>query len=154
MQNDLCNEEKDKASIVIPLIKKRLEYYRKNKHQVIYTKDINTDSKKQIMEGLKPLCIENTWGSEIIDDLKPLYQDIIIKKHKIAFDNWDYFSKIFKNSIIEIVGIYTELCVYCNAFEIAKFCKNVNVISNECIGLKEDMTMHFLKCMKTFANVI
>ena len=154
MQNDFCIEEKYKASKVIPLIKKRLEYYRKNNYQVIYTKDISIDPIKQISEGFVPMCIENTWGCEIIDELKPLSQDIIIKKYKFIFDNWEQFSEIFENSIIEIVGIYTEFCVYGNTFEISKFCRNVNVISNECIGLREDMTADALKYMKIFANVI
>ena len=141
MENELCIREKDKAYIVIPLIKKRLDYYRKYNYQIIYIMDVKPDK-------------INKFECQVVDELKPLLHDIIIYKPQIKDNIREIYSSMFKDSVIEIVGLYTEFCVYWCASIFSNFCKKVNVILKECIGLNENMISECLNNMKTFANII
>ncbi|MBI2854118.1 MAG: cysteine hydrolase [Chloroflexi bacterium] len=75
--------------------------------------------------GLPPSCIEGTWGWQIVEELKPLPGEIIIRKHRnSAFHGTDLDLILRSNGItsVAVTGVVTNACVLasfidCSAFD-------------------------------------
>ncbi len=161
MQNDFCTGslKNDAAVKIIPAIAKRLDFYRKNNYQIIYTMDTHFDNYLDTPEGKQiPIkhCIKNTWGWNIVDELKPLSNDDIIEKNEFKWNgNWSTIINTTNINNIEIVGTCTDICVISNAFSIAKLSNvKVNIIANECAGLTPEKHQNALNEMEKFANIV
>lgn len=70
------------------------------------------------MEYLDPetplICIDGTWGHEIVDRLKPLSQEVVIRKHRHnSFAGTEMDMLLRSNDIksLVITGVTTERCV-------------------------------------------
>jgi len=161
MQNDFCTGslKNDAAVKIIPAIKQRLNYYRDNNYQVIYTMDTHFDNYLDTPEGKQiPIkhCIKNSWGWNIVDELKPLQNETIIEKNEFKWNgDWNTFINTNNKNIIEVVGTCTDICVISNAESISKLNNiELNVISSECAGLTPEKHNEALNKMKEYANIV
>ncbi len=131
MQNDFVKPEgyvgskgHDLASVIdtIPENLKLLRFCREKKITVIFTQTVHhtyTDSKNWLgRSGEKKndagICRPRTWGSEIIDELKPLNGEIVVEKHRydaMLDTDLDLILRSKNIATVLITGTQTNLCV-------------------------------------------
>lgn len=88
------------------------------------------------LEKLPTRCIEGTWGWQIVDELTPLPNEIVIKKHRSsAFIGTDLDTLLRSNGIksVSIVGLVAHGCVIATASH-ALFYEYYPVLLRDCIG--------------------
>ena len=105
-------------NVVLPNGKKIIEKCRRNKIEVIYTviesytqdgRDRGIDYK---ISGI--FCPKNSKGAEVIDEIKPLENEIIIPKTSSSVFNSTNIEYVLRNLSIQylmIIGIVTDQCV-------------------------------------------
>ncbi|UCG65917.1 MAG: cysteine hydrolase [Deltaproteobacteria bacterium] len=87
-------------------------------------------------QKLLPYCIDGTWGWQIVDELAPLPNEIVIRKHRgSAFVGTDLDMLLRSNGIsaVAIVGLVTHGCVISTTID-AQFFDYYPVILRDCIG--------------------
>lgn len=154
MQNDFCTGSlaNEDAVRIIPYIKAKIEEFRKNGGQVIYTRDTHKENYLDTLEGKHlPVehCVENTVGWEIVDDLKPESTDIVINKPTFGYKDWSKNIWIADGDEIHLCGTCTDICVISNALSLkAAFPKSeVFVYKDGCAGLTRKKHEHALDVM-------
>jgi nicotinamidase-related amidase len=120
MQNYFLNpksyEFTPSGIIIKPVIKSLVEGFRKKNLPVIFTKHAHHPSETDagIMKWWwKGMCVENTPGCEVIDELKPLENErVIVKRRYSAFYNTDLDTilRCMKVEDLVITGIMTNMC--------------------------------------------
>jgi nicotinamidase-related amidase len=118
MQNDFVNEKGNltvpAAKETVPQIKKLLLSARKAQVPVIYTQDTTKENDPEF-EIWPEHCRENTWGWEIIPELKPRQNEIVCRKLRYDgfYGTWleHYLSRIWKVENLVIVGTVSNICV-------------------------------------------
>ena len=156
MQNDFVSDEGylgmkgqklDMVRDTIPAIKTLLERFRANKMKVIYTQTVhfkytNTENwvSRTAQKSLDPsICKPNTWGAEIIEELKPDVDEPVVIKHRYdSFLDTD-LHLILRAAGIEnlvIVGTQTNLCVDSTARR-AYMMDYVTIILEDCVSTPE-----------------
>lgn len=127
MQNDFIDMAlgTKEALAIVPKVKAKIEQYRTNGDEIIYTRDTHAENYLETPEGKKlpvPHCIKGTKGWEIADGL---YVDgcKIIDKPNFGWPNWN--EEILED--VELVGLCTDICVVSNALIIKATFPNANV---------------------------
>jgi len=118
MQNDFVKEG---GSLVVPdaektvkNLQKLLSYARKNKVNVAYTQDTHFENDKE-WEIWPKHCKINSWGWQIIDELKPKNGEMVFQKNR--YDGFygtsleHYLANIWKVKNIVMVGTVSNICV-------------------------------------------
>ena len=112
---------------IIPKIKSEIEKYRKDGYTIIYTRDTHQSNYLETGEGKHlPVvhCVEGTHDWQIVDELQPKENDIVINKKHFGYDVWtDY---IQEGDEVVMSGTVTSICVASNALAI-KMIENVEV---------------------------
>jgi nicotinamidase-related amidase len=118
MQNDFVKPKGslvvDSAMKTIPRIQKLLESARKSKVRIAYTQDtmFEDDPEAKIWPEH---CRMDTWGWEIIQELKPQSDDLVCMKNRYDgfYGTWlDHFlSHMWKIKHVVIVGTVSNICV-------------------------------------------
>lgn len=132
VQNDFCSKagcieatggELKMISEMIPNLQVFLEGVRSHGVPVIYLQHINSPetmseawlSREVWFDRNKmTLCERDTWGSEIIPELKPRPGDIVVKKHRysgFADTRLDLILRAKKTRSIVVTGVSTNVCV-------------------------------------------
>lgn len=118
MQNDFV---KEKGSLVVPSagptvpgLKKLLELARKTKAHIAYTQDTQVENDPEF--DIWPAhCIQGSWGWEIIDELKPLKNELICPKNRYDgfYGTWlgHFLRNIWKIEHVIITGTVANICV-------------------------------------------
>lgn len=99
--------------LIINNIKKKIMLYKRENMPVIFACDAHDEKDKEFNVWPKH-CIMNTRGAEIIDEFKPLTNEIIVKKRRYsAFFKTNLEEILLKNEVdlLEITGILTHICV-------------------------------------------
>ena len=116
-QNDKYMWERIK-NIVIPNGQKLIKACRENKIEVIYTviESLTIDGRDSGLDyKISGLCIaKNSTDAEVIDELKPLENEIIIPKTSSSVFNSTNIEYVLRNLSIQylmIMGIVTDQCV-------------------------------------------
>ncbi len=103
---------------VIPNGKKLIEKCRSKKIEVIYTvvESLTLDGRDRGLDykisGI--FAAKGSWQAEVVDDLKPLENEIIIPKTSSSLFNSTNFEYVLRNLSIQylmIMGIVTDQCV-------------------------------------------
>jgi nicotinamidase-related amidase len=98
---------------IIPFIKEKIDECRLSGGKTIYTCDSHRpDDPEFSMFG--PHCIEGTRGAEIIDELKPREDDIVIKKTTFSSFYGTELERVLKEfapETIHVTGVCTSICV-------------------------------------------
>ncbi|MGC9152788.1 MAG: cysteine hydrolase family protein [Vulcanisaeta sp.] len=118
MQNDFVSPNGKlyvpTAQATVPAIRKLLSKARDANVPIIYTQDWHFKNDPEFRIWGEH-CVMNTWGAEIIDELKPMPDDIIIRKRRYdAFfgTDLDYVLRhvVHVNNLV-IVGTVANICV-------------------------------------------
>jgi len=115
MQNDFIDMAlgTKEAVAIVPKVKAKIEAYRKNGDEIIYTRDTHAENYLQTPEGKKlpvPHCIKGTKGWEIADGLYVEGRKIIDKPN-FGWPNWK--EEVLEE--VELIGLCTDICVVSNA---------------------------------------
>ena len=115
MQNDFIDGSLGTAEAVaiVENVQRKIEEYKNNGDEVIFTRDTHAENYLETSEGKKlPVvhCVKNTHGWQISDKLDTV-DCKIIDKPSFGWTHWNEID--FK--CIEIVGLCTDICVVSNA---------------------------------------
>ncbi len=155
VQNDFCSIKgefaKHKKDIsmcesIIPGVKSLLECARDNDVFVVFLQQIAmnsglSDSPAWIYRKLKAhtfseYALVDTWGSQIVDELKPKETEIVIQKHRPSGFMGTKLDLILRSNGIEsvaVTGVVTEGCVESTARD-ASFHDYYVVYVGDCMG--------------------
>lgn len=158
MQNDFIDGAlgSAEAKLILDKVKEKIELYRKNNHQIIYTRDTHYNDYLDTQEGRKlPIehCIKDTYGWQIADLLKPTADDIIIDKNTFGYD-WSKKivedNNFIRGDEIEVIGLCTDICVIANVFMLKTVFpeKLISVDANCCAGVTYGSHKNALSAMK------
>lgn len=81
-------------------------------------------------------CVEGTWGQQLVDELKPLAGEPIVKKHRSSGFVGTNLDLILRSSRIEavvVIGVMTEGCVESTARD-AAFYDYYVVLTSDCMA--------------------
>ncbi len=142
---------------VIPAIKREIEKAHKAKEPVIYICDAHEPEDEEFKRfGWPPHAIKGTKGSQIVDELKPTKDDIVIEKttysgfYKTKLDNT---LKTLGVDTLRLTGCVTHICVMFTASDAVLRGYNVEVVEEAVAGLsKEDHDAGF-RIMKNVLGV-
>lgn len=123
---DMINEYLNKKGLlycepcrkIIPAISECLSYARKENIQIIYVNTSLNDESDLLVKKWDLHAVPGTFGSEVIDELKPEDGDLIIRKklyNGFAGTILDTELKKRKINDIAISGIHTHVCVLLTA---------------------------------------
>lgn len=156
MQNDFVTGTLGSSlaeKIVIPL-KEYLNSLKEDTY-VIFTRDTHDESYLKSNEGLHlpiPHCLFNTWGWQIIDELKDFKYNRIINKPNfgIGSGTWRNILKDIDVKSITLVGLCTDICVISNALslKIAYPEIPIRVIERLCMGVTKKSHEDAIATMK------
>ena len=150
MQNDFIDMAlgTKEAVAIVPKVREKIEKYRKNGDEIIYTRDTHTKDYLGTSEGKKlPVvhCVKGTKGWEIADTLY-IEGSKIIDKPSFGYTGWDK-EELYD---VEIVGLCTDICVVSNALIIKAVFPDakVKVDSSCCAGVTVESHEAALKTMQ------
>jgi len=125
---------------IVTNIKKILNIYREKKLQIIFVKrehrksGIDIDKTRvEIFKKSKGLILENDKSSEIIDDLKPLKDEIIVIKRRWSSFFGTELDMLLRRLNIKnliVTGIQTPNCIRATVYDALSLDYNVIVISD------------------------
>ncbi len=118
MQNDFV---KEKGTLVVPAarhtiphIKKLLVDARDSKVRIAYTQDTQVENDPEF-DIWPSHCVKDTWGWQIIDELKPLKTELICPKNRYDgfYGTWlgHFLRNIWKVENVVITGTVSNICV-------------------------------------------
>ena len=150
MQNDFIDGSlgTDEAVKIVPNVRKKIEKYRSNGDEIIFTRDTHGEDYLSTPEGKKlPVvhCVKNTHGWQIADGLD-VPDAIHIDKPSFGYILWD--KSCFEK--IELVGLCTDICVVSNALILKALFPNaeISVDSACCAGVTPETHNSALATMK------
>ena len=118
MQNDFVKPDGklvvNSAAETIPNIKQFLESARKSNLHIVYTQDTHFEGDREW--GIWPEhCRKNTWGWQIIEELKPQARDLICLKNRYDafYGTWleHFLAHLWKVEHLVITGTVSNICV-------------------------------------------
>ena len=118
MQNDFVKPDGNlvvpAALETVPRIQNLLESARKTDVKVAYTQDTMFEGDPE-WEIWPKHCLINTWGWEIIEELKPRPEDLVCMKNRYDgfYGTWleHFLSFVWKRKNLVIVGTVSNICV-------------------------------------------
>ncbi len=139
----------ESAKKIVPKIKAIAEKFR-DENLVIYLKDSHKKGDAEL-EVWGEHAMENTWGSQIVGDLEPKKEDIIIEKNTYDGFLFTPLAEILKEKGIKdvyICGVATDICVQHTAFGAFARGFNVHIIEDACSGTSEEAHKRAIGYMK------
>ncbi|HQU73839.1 MAG TPA: isochorismatase family cysteine hydrolase [Calditrichia bacterium] len=144
MQNDFVKPDGtlvvESAAGTIPNIRALLNAARSAKIPIAYTQDTHFDGDPE-WEIWPEHCKKNTWGWQIIDELKPHATDLVVEKSR--YDGFygtsleHFLSRVWKVENLIIVGTVSSICVAHTAASAGLRWFNVTVPANGISALTE-----------------
>ncbi len=128
------------ARKIVPKIREFAEKFREKGGLVVYFKDSHTVTDPEIKVWGEH-AMRGTWGSEIVDELKPEQGDIVVEK--TTYDGFLFTSadEILKEKGVDevyICGVATDICVMHTAFGAFARGYMVNIIEDLCAGTGDE----------------
>jgi nicotinamidase-related amidase len=156
MLNDFVKEgaplEVPETRRVIPAIKREIERARTEGEPVIYVCDSHEPDDIEFQRfGWPPHAIKGTKGAEVVDELKPLPDDILIEKVTYSgFYNTQLDEILTKLGIdtLRLTGCVTHICVMFTASDAVLRGYNVEVVTDAVAGLSKEDHEAGLRIMK------
>jgi nicotinamidase/pyrazinamidase len=118
MLNDFIDEDGalycgQSARDIIPFVRERLESHRLEHDLVVYLHDAHAADDREF-EKFPPHCIAGTWGSRIIEALRPQPGEHVLPKTRYSGFYGTDLEKILADYApgeVEVVGVCTSICV-------------------------------------------
>ena len=106
----------DTGKVIVEPSSRLLERARNNRIPIVYVNDSHRPGLRQDREFRKRAehCIEGTWGSEVIRELKPIEGDFVVKKRRFSGfyeTDLDLTLKDLEIDTVVIIGVVTNICV-------------------------------------------
>ena len=101
------------ARDIIPFVRQKIENYRRRKDTVIFLQDAHDENDAEF-EKFPRHCVVGTWGNEVIPELVPGPDDVIVNKKRYSGFYGTHLDKILvdrKVKAVEVVGVCTSICV-------------------------------------------
>lgn len=161
MQNDFVTGSLGTrmAEIIVPNVVEKCKSVNPDETDIIFTQDTHHENYLQTREGIGlPIehCIENTFGWQIIDPLKPFLDQKNVKVIKkptfgskdlvllgsdpvdVSMYGLDTYHSIYKE--YQLVGLCTDICVISNALLLKAFWPElkISVDSRCCAGTTKE----------------
>ena len=134
---------------ILENVKNKIEEYKKNGDEIIFTRDTHQENYLSTNEGKHlPVihCIEGTPGWEIYEGL---YVDgcEIINKPSFGYTGWNRYS--FDE--VELIGLCTDICVISNALIVKALFPEIRVSVDEscCAGVTPQKHAAAIETMKS-----
>ncbi len=105
-----CGEE---ARKIIPSVKRLVEEFRSKKEPVIYVCDAH-DPDDEEFKAFPKHCVKGSWGAEVIPELAPQKEDIVIEKTRFDAFFRTTLEEVLKRlgvSEVWLCGVCTSICV-------------------------------------------
>ncbi len=119
MQNDFVSGSlgSEEALKIVPIVKAKIEEYKRNNQDIIFTRDTHSENYLKTQEGVYlPVahCVEGTVGHEIVSELETENYEIFDKPN---FGSLELSCKVAQEEYeeIELCGLCTDICVVSNA---------------------------------------
>lgn len=138
------------AVAIVSNVAKKIEEYRKDGNQIIFTRDTHQKNYLETQEGKNlPVehCIEGTDGWQIASELVVAPEDTVI--NKVTFGHvWN--KDMIAGEEIELVGLCTDICVISNALGLKAVLPEtpIKVDASCCAGVTPQSHMNALEAMK------
>ena len=133
MQKDVVGQY---CADIVSKIKKLLERARESGIPVIYACDVHYEDDFIFKKlGIKPCALKGTAGAEVIDELAPKEEDIVVEKRILsAFFATDLDFTLRHRGIkrLILVGVMTEGCVLKTALDAMEIGYDVTVVEDCC----------------------
>ena len=134
---------------ILENVKKKIEEYKNNGDEIIYTRDTHQENYMSTNEGKHlPVihCIEGTPGWEIYDGLYVEGSEIV-DKPSFGYTGWNKYS--FEQ--VELIGLCTDICVISNALIIKAFFPEISVSVDAgcCAGVTPEKHEAALETMRS-----
>lgn len=158
MQNDFIDGAlgTKEAEKIVANVKEKIDTYRSNNDEVIFTRDTHFENYLETQEGKNlPVkhCIKDTFGWQISSKLDVADSDsVIIDKPTFGSTKlMEYLLSKQDISEIQLVGLCTDICVISNAFLLKAALPEVliSVDSKCCAGVTPESHNRALESMKT-----
>ncbi len=137
------------AKKIVGKIAEKVEEFRK-RGVVVYLKDSHNKGDEELRVWSEH-AMRGTWGSEIVEELAPKEEDIVVEK--TTYDGFLFtgLGDILKNKNVDevfIVGVATDICVMHTAFGAFVRGFKVNIIEDLCAGTSQEAHNWALNYMK------
>lgn len=164
MQNDFIDGAlgTPEARAIVPKVKQKIEEYRANDYEIIFTRDTHFKDYLDTAEGKHlPVehCIIYTDGWQIHKDLTPelgrgdfkrrIFRECIVNKY--TFGKLDLLDDIDSYpEEIEFVGLCTDICVISNAMILKAALPEIPIVVDAscCAGVTPESHKNALEAMK------
>jgi len=162
MQNDFVKEDGNlfvpDAQFTIPNIKDLLQSGRKSDVKIVYTQDTQFEGDPE-WEIWPKHAEKDSWGWQIIDDLKPQKEELVCIKNRYDgfYETWlDHFlTRLWKIKNVVIVGTVANICVLHTAASAGLRWFNIVVPANGISALTEfDQAMTLRQVSTLYAGKI
>ncbi len=144
MLNDFIEDEGSLvvpgAKRIVPRIARIMSEARKQAVPVVYVTDSHREDDHEFRYW-PAHAISDTWGGEVIDELKPLPGDYIVPKRRYsAFFGTDLDNYLRELGIgkLYLTGVLTNICVYATALDASMRNYRVAVFTDAVASLSED----------------
>lgn len=156
MQNDFIDGAlgTKEAEKIVANVKEKIDTYRSNNDEVIFTRDTHFENYLETQEGKNlPVkhCIKDTFGWQISSKLDVADSVVIDKPTFGSTKLMEYLLSKQNISEIQLVGLCTDICVISNAFLLKAALPEVliSVDSRCCAGVTPESHNRALESMKT-----
>lgn len=156
MQNDFIDGAlgTKEAEKIVANVKEKIDTYRSNNDEVIFTRDTHFEDYLETQEGKNlPVkhCIKDTFGWQISSKLDVADSVVIDKPTFGSTKLMEYLLSKQNISEIQLVGLCTDICVISNAFLLKAALPEVliSVDSKCCAGVTPESHNRALESMKT-----
>lgn len=156
MINDFVYDKfrNERAIKIIPNIKKIIDIARKKNIPIIYLKDAHEKGDpEEKLWGQHAL--NDTKGSEIIQELKPEKKDHIIKKRTYSGfykTDLELLLKKYEVDTVILLGVSTDICVQNNAADLFYRNYKIIVVRDATASINEENHEYALNYMKNIFN--
>ncbi len=147
----------EKAIALDSLIAKKIEDYRNNGDEIIFTFDTHTEDYLSSYEGKYlpiPHCVENTNGHKLYGKVAKAQQPYDKCFHKTTFGSSELFDYLRQNQYesIELCGVVTNICVISNAVLAKTAQPEIDIIVNSAYVASNDDKLNdaAIEVMKSF----
>jgi len=142
---------------VVPNIKREIEKAHAAKAPVIYVCDSHAPNDKEFGKfGWPPHAVKGTKGAEVVEGLRPLKGDILIKKTTYSGfykSRLDETLKKLRVKSLRLTGCVTHICVMFTASDAVLRGYGVTVVSDAVAGLAREDHDAALRIMKNVMGV-
>ncbi|NMB35408.1 MAG: cysteine hydrolase [Firmicutes bacterium] len=132
------------SKTVIQNVAARLKRWRQSKNPVIYILDSHLRHDSEF-EMFPVHCLAGEWGGEIVDELAPKKEDVLIHKRRYsAFYGTDLDLTLREKNVqsLELAGVCTQICVLYTAAD-ARMRNYDVVVRRDCVATFDQAAHEF-----------